>query len=57
MWKTIDSAPRDGRLILVKTADRSPVVAYWSDWLVEHWQPVADSWRELEATQWAALPE
>jgi hypothetical protein len=57
MWKTIDTAPRDGRLILVKVENRSPVVAYWSDWLAEHWQPVAESWRELEATEWTALPE
>ena len=58
MWQTIDSAPKDGRKIIVKT-DNGEFVSYFKQW----WYPyeiegfTVDGSVSVEPTHWMPLPE
>jgi hypothetical protein len=56
-FRSIESAPRDGRNILVSDALGRLRIAFWSTVLEEHWQPVEQPWTDFQATAWAPLPE
>lgn len=56
IWRSMESAPRDGREILALIEGRVPMVVFWSDWLEDHWQPLGQSWRETTPLLWAPLP-
>lgn len=56
-WKTIDSAPKDGRDILVYDRQRYITIVQWdeyySKWVVSDY----DAFTACDATHWMPLPE
>lgn len=57
IWRDMESAPRDGREILVLVEDRRLMVVFWSEWLEGHWQPFGQPWQEASPTRWAPAPD
>lgn len=56
-WQPIETAPRDGTLVLVYKPDQratgaSTFVGYWDG---QGWMPVAGAYR-VDATEWASCP-
>jgi hypothetical protein len=63
-WKPIDTAPRDGRSVLLRARLRANppeignslvVVGYWCPYPVERWK-TRDGDEDLYATHWAPIP-
>lgn len=60
MWQPIETAPKDGRFVLVYLSGREgdcPMTAYWDDRGHGWTDNARGTLTNLEATHWQPLPE
>lgn len=54
-WQSIDSAPKDGTLVLVANAERIIRIALWQETWRE-WHAIPGKYSFAAPTHWMALP-